>query len=121
MLTSQKRRRGKNHLICFIPVFGGSGQSYLGAIVLHSLSDTHSSSAEQDILVLPLGLVKNNKLYQRLGDAFYMSLVNLAVKNLHELCKCAAILLTSGKQQTGKKTVLKKIFSVILQGKFFIS
>lgn len=108
MLTSQKRRRGKNHLICFIPVFGGSGQSYLGAIVLHSLSDTHSSSAEQDILVLSLGLVKNNKLYQRLGDAFYMSLVNLAVKNLHELCKCVAILLTSGKQQTGKKNSFKK-------------
>lgn len=108
MLTSQKRRRGKNHLICFILVFGGSGQSYLGAIVLHSLSDTHSSSAEQGILVLSLGLVKN-KLCQRLGDAFYMSLVNLTVKNLHELCKHAAIQLTSGKQQTGKKPpVLKK-------------
>lgn len=50
----------KNHLICFIPVFGVSGQSYLGAILLHSLSDTHSSSAEQGILLLSLGVVKNN-------------------------------------------------------------
>lgn len=74
MLASQKRRRGgKNHLICFIPVFDGSGQSYLGAILLHSLSDTHSSSAEQEILLLSLGAVKNNKLYLRIGDIFYVS------------------------------------------------
>lgn len=63
----------KNRLICFIPVFGGSGQSYLGAILLHSLSDTHSSSAEQGILLLLLGAVENNKLCLRLGDAFYVS------------------------------------------------
>lgn len=102
-LSEKEEGQEPSHL--FYPLFGGSGQSYLGAIVLHSLSDTHSSSAEQGILVLSLGLVKNNKLYQRLGDAFYMSLVNLAVKNLHELCKCAAILLTSGKQQRRKKAV----------------
>lgn len=58
---------------CFIPVFGGSGQSYLGAILLRSLSDTHSSSAEQGILLLSLGVVKNNKLYLKIGDAFYVS------------------------------------------------
>lgn len=69
----------------------------------HSLSDTHSSSAEQGILVLSLRLVKN-KLCQRLGDAFYVSLLSFAVKNLCKLCKCAAILLTSGKQQMGKNS-----------------
>lgn len=64
MLTSQKRRRGgKNCPVCFIPMLSGSGQSYSGAVLLHSMSDTHSLSTEQRILLLSIEVVKNNKSY----------------------------------------------------------
>lgn len=109
----------KNHLVCFILVFGGSGQSYLGAILLHSLLDTHSSSAEQGILLLSLRLVKNNKLYLRIGDAFYMCLVNFALQDLHQLSKCTSNPVNIWHVANGKKLGFKKIFSVIFQSKFF--
>lgn len=102
---SEKEEGVKNHLVCFIPVFGGSGQSYLGAILLHSLSDTHSSNAEQGILVLSLGAVKNNKLHLRIGGAFYMSLVNFALKYLHHLCKCASNPVNIWQAANGKKSL----------------
>lgn len=92
----------QSHLVCFILLFGGSGQSYLRAILLHSLSDTHFSSAEEGILLLSLGIVKNNKWYLRIGVAFYASCKLHTQKMSISCANAPPILLTSGKQQMGK-------------------
>lgn len=60
---SEKEEGGKNCPVCFIPMPSGSGQSYSGAVLLHSMSDTHSLSTEQRILLLSIEVVKNNKSY----------------------------------------------------------
>lgn len=50
-----------------------------------------------------------------------MSLVNFALKDLHQLCKCTSNSVNIWQAARGEKIGLKKIFSVIFQTKFFIS
>lgn len=85
---SEKEEGSEELSHLFYPCVWWVRAKLFGAILLHSLSDTYSSSAKQGILLLSLTAVKNNKLYLSIGGAFFMSLVIFAFENLHHLCKC---------------------------------